>query len=94
MSEDCVSTRPASGSVWIAHRPTGDHPDATPECNMPNAESATGTSRETRKAVERDERFELLHHIQVVLEPVMAGLGLVFLGPLPLDNGPFAWSKI
>ena len=39
----------------------------------------------TRKAIVRDERFELLEHLQATLEPAMATLGLVFLGLLLLD---------
>ncbi len=59
---------------------------------MPSPTPKPDTSREARKAIERDERFELLHHVQAVLEPVMAGLGLAFLGLLLLDYGSFEWS--
>ena len=40
-----------------------------------------------RKAIVRDERFELLEHLQATLEPAMATLGVVFLGLLLLDYG-------
>lgn len=55
---------------------------------QPQAEDA----RATRKAIERDERFELLHHVQAILEPAMAALGLLFLGLLFLDYGSFEWG--
>jgi len=38
-----------------------------------------------RKAIVQDERWELLENIQAILEPVMVGLGLIFLGLLLLD---------
>ena len=38
-----------------------------------------------RKAVGRNERFELLEHLHATLEPAMVGLGVVFLGLLLLD---------
>jgi len=40
---------------------------------------------EEEKAVVRDQRWELLEQLQAILEPAMAGLGLVFLGLLLLD---------
>lgn len=43
--------------------------------------------RATRREATRGERFELLWHVQSVLEPVMAALGLVFLALLLLDYG-------
>ncbi len=39
----------------------------------------THTQREQQRAVVRDERWELLGHVQGALEPVMVVLGLVFL---------------
>lgn len=61
---------------------------------MTEFRSPSENARATRKAIERDERFELLHHVQVVLEPVMAGLGLAFLGLLLLDYGSFEWGLL
>jgi len=40
---------------------------------------------EERRAIVRDERWELLDHLQAILDPAMAVLGLVFLGLLLLD---------
>jgi voltage-gated potassium channel len=51
-------------------------------------------TRAQRKAVERDERFELLHHVQAILEPAMAALGLLFLGLLLLDYGDVEWGML
>jgi voltage-gated potassium channel len=66
--------------------------DTSDEYRMPTSQPLPETSPKTRKAVERDERFELLWHVQAVFEPVMAGLGLVFLALLLLDYGSFEWS--
>lgn len=43
--------------------------------------------REHKKQVIRGERFELLHHINSLLEPVMVVLGFVFLVLLLMDFG-------
>lgn len=40
---------------------------------------------EEKKAIVRDQRWELLEQLQAILEPAMAGLGIVFLGLLLLD---------
>jgi len=52
-------------------------PDDRPQHHQPTTVS--------RKEVVQGERFELLDHLQAIFEPVMAGLGLVFLGLLLLD---------
>ncbi len=44
-----------------------------------------GVDREARTAAVRGERSELLEHLQDILEPTMAALGLVFLGLLLVD---------
>ncbi len=41
--------------------------------------------QKTKKPIVQDERWELLENIQAILEPVMVGLGLVFLGLLLID---------
>lgn len=61
---------------------------------MPNPQPKSEISRDARRAVERDERFELLWHVQAILEPAMAGLGLVFLALLLLDYGSFEWGLL
>jgi voltage-gated potassium channel len=66
--------------------------DDPAEHHMTESRPPTDSSRATRKAIERDERFELLHHVQSVLEPLMAALGLLFLGLLLLDYGSFEWG--
>ncbi len=38
-----------------------------------------------KRAIVRDQRWELLDNLQAVLDPLMAGLGLLFLGLLLLD---------
>lgn len=48
--------------------------------------------RNEKRAVVRDERWELLDNLQAVLEPAMAGLGLLFLGLLLLDYSAIALS--
>jgi len=52
---------------------------------MPPSEHPHDTERDARKAVVRSERSELLGHLQAVLEPLMIGLGLVFLVLLLVD---------
>lgn len=52
---------------------------------MPRTDETSPSDREARKAAVRDERWELLDHLQALLEPAMAGLGLVFLGLLLLE---------
>ncbi len=49
--------------------------DRTPQSDENQADRAPGT----------EERFELLEHLQAMLEPVMVGLGLVFLVLLLVD---------
>ncbi len=51
------------------------------------------TDSEARTVVIRGERLELLDHLQAVLEPVMAALGLVFLGLLLLDYASAGLSR-
>lgn len=55
---------------------------------------AEGANREPRTVGVRGERFELLDHLQAVLEPIMAALGLVFLGLLLLDYASVGLSRI
>ncbi|MGI8643836.1 MAG: potassium channel family protein [Thermomicrobiales bacterium] len=50
---------------------------------VPPPDQDTAAAREQ----ERAERFELLDHVQTVLEPLMVVLGLVFLGLLVVDYG-------
>lgn len=52
---------------------------------MPPTEERGDTGRADRRVVVRSERAELLEHLQAVLEPLMVGLGLVFLALLLLD---------
>lgn len=52
---------------------------------MPPTEQQRNTDRDARKVVVRSERSELLDHLQAMLEPLMVGLGLVFLVLLLLD---------
>lgn len=42
----------------------------------------------TRRRAAQDERFELLTHLQAILEPLMTALGLLFLVLLLLDYSP------
>ncbi len=49
----------------------------------------TEDERRTTGEVARSERFELLEHLQTLLEPAMTFLGIVFLGLLLLDYGSF-----
>lgn len=43
--------------------------------------------RQDEREIARGERFELLHHLSSLLEPVMVGLGVVFLVLLLMDFG-------
>ena len=52
---------------------------------MPRTEQHEDNDREARRVVARAERSELLDHLQAMLEPLMVGLGLVFLALLLLD---------
>ena len=52
---------------------------------MPPTEPQGNTDREARRVVVRSERSELLDHLQAMLEPLMVGLGLIFLALLLLD---------
>lgn len=45
-----------------------------------------------KRAIVRDQRWELVENLQAILEPVMAGLGLVFLGLLLLDYSDIDFS--
>lgn len=49
----------------------------------------TGDERRTARDGARSERFELLEHLQALLEPAMSFLGLAFLVLLLLDYGSF-----
>ncbi|MGI8642974.1 MAG: ion transporter [Thermomicrobiales bacterium] len=51
------------------------------------APNAGDPSKTVAKEQERAERFELLDHVQSVLEPLMVVLGLVFLGLLVVEYG-------
>ncbi len=46
-----------------------------------------------KRAIVRDQRWELLDNLQAVLDPLMAGLGLVFLGLLLLDYSTVELSE-
>lgn len=52
---------------------------------MTNQGGRPPTDRDEKRAVVHDQRWELLENLQAVLEPAMAGLGLLFLGLLLLD---------
>lgn len=51
------------------------------------------TDKRARRAVERGERYELLQHVEGLLEPLMVVLGLGFLVLLFLDFGFIALSQ-
>jgi len=52
---------------------------------MPSNQPFDDADRDARKVVVRSERSELLAHLQAILEPLMVGLGLVFLVLLLVD---------
>lgn len=52
---------------------------------MSDRNHPTIDNQEAKRIAARGERFELLEHIQAILEPAMAALGLCFLGLLLLD---------
>lgn len=52
---------------------------------MTQREDQNPSERDEKRAIAQGERWELLEHLQAILEPAMAGLGLLFLGLLLLD---------
>ncbi len=51
------------------------------------------SERDEKQAIVRDQRWELAENLQAILDPVMAGLGLVFLGLLLLDYSAIELSE-
>ncbi|MBA3276036.1 MAG: ion transporter, partial [Chloroflexia bacterium] len=48
-------------------------------------DSQQPSANDEKRAIVRDQRWELVENLQAILDPVMAGLGFVFLGLLLLD---------
>lgn len=59
---------------------------------MTKRDDRPSPDRDEKRAVVRDQRWELLDNLQAILEPAMAGLGLLFLALLLLDYSAIEFS--